>query len=137
MNTKPATAQRILLGMAGSLLILVATRILATPVAFFGSNAIDLGSNVSLINELKAPAGLLLASGVFMVGAAFNRARADTATWLASLIYLSYAASRLVSMAVDGVPAAGLVQAMALEAAIGLACLAVLALRRCPKKSIA
>ena len=137
MKTKLAKTQSALLLVAGAVLILVATFILASPVDFYASNNIELGANVSLLNELKAPAGLLLAAGVFMIGAIFVRSQADTALWLATLIYLSYAVSRLVSMAFDGVPAAGLVQATALEGAIGLACLAVLTMRRIPAWKVA
>jgi hypothetical protein len=137
MKTKLAKTQTALLLVAGVVLILVGTFILASPVDFYASNNIELGANVSLLNELKAPAGLLLAAGVFMIGAIFVRSQADTALWLATLIYLSYALSRLVSMAFDGVPAAGLVQAAALEGVIGLACLAVLMMRRIPAWKVA
>ena len=87
---------------------------------------------MSLLNELKAPAGLLLPAGVFMIGAIFLCNPADTALGLAALIYLSYAVSRFVSMAFNGVPAAGLVQAAALEGIVGLASLVVLMIRRIP-----
>jgi hypothetical protein len=60
-----------------------------------------------------------------MTGSIFQRRLADTATSLAALIYLSYAFTRGLSMAVDGIPASGLVQAAVLEAVIGLACLVV------------
>ena len=132
MNRKLAKIQKALLLVAGALLILVGTSILASPFDFYASNNIELGANVSLLNELKAPAGLLLAAGVFMIGAVFLHNQADTALGLAALIYLSYAISRSASMAFDGVPAAGLVQAAALEGVVGLACLVVLVIRRFP-----
>ena len=134
MKTKLAKTQIALLLVAGALLILISTFILASPADFYASNNIELGANVSLLNELKAPAGLLLAAGLFMIGATFMRSQADTALWLAALIYLSYAGSRFVSMAFDGVPAAGLVQAAALEGIVGVACLAVLMMRRIPAR---
>ena len=137
MKTKLAKTQSALLLVAGVVLILVGTFILASPVDFYASNNIELGANVSLVNELKAPAGFLFAAGVFMIGAIFVRSQADTALWLATLIYLSYALSRLVSMAFDGVPAAGLIQAAALEGVIGLACLSVLMIRRIPAWKVA
>lgn len=121
--------------VAGSLLILVGAFILASPVDFYAANEIELGTDVSLLNELKAPAGLLLAAGLFVIGAVFVRSQADTALWLAALIYLSYAGSRFVSMALDGVPAASLIQAAALESIVGMACLALLAIRRLPALS--
>ena len=137
MKTKLVKTQQALLLVAGALLILVSIFILASPADFYASNSIELGANVSLLNELKAPAGLLLAAGLFMIGAIFVRSHADTALWLAALIYLSYAGSRFVSMAFDGVPATGLVQAAALEGIVGVACLAVLMIRRIPARRVA
>ncbi|MDC1287412.1 DUF4345 domain-containing protein [Gammaproteobacteria bacterium] len=137
MKTKLAKTQKALLFVAGALLILVSIFILASPADFYASNNIELGANVSLLNELKAPAGFLLAAGLFMIGAVFVRRQADTALWLAAMIYLSYAGSRLLSMAFDGVPAAGLVQAAALEGALGVACLTVLMIRRIPLRRAA
>ncbi len=132
MKTKLAITQKAILLVAGALLILVGTFIIASPADFYAANSIELGANVSLLNELKAPAGMLLVAGLFMIGAIFMRGMADTATALAALIYLSYALSRYLSMTLDGLPAAGLVQAAALEAIVGLACLAILAIRRIP-----
>ena len=130
MKTKLAKTQMTLLLVSGALLILVGTLIIVSPADFYASNSIDLGANVSLLNELKAPAGLLLAAGVFMISAIFMRSKTDVALWLAALVYLSYAISRSASMAFDGVPATGLVMATALEATIGLTCLVVLLVGR-------
>ena len=137
MKTKLAKAETLLLLAAGAMLILIGTFIIASSVDFYAANSIDLGTNPSLLNELKAPAGLLLAAGLFMIGAIFVRRLADTALWLGALICLSYAGSRCVSIALDGVPAAGLVQAAVLEGIVGLACLAVLTIRRIPARRIA
>lgn len=137
MNTKLAKTRIALLLVAGALLILIGSLILASPADFYASNDIELGANPSLVNELKAPAGLLLAAGLFMLGAIFVRSQADTALWLAALIYLSYAGARVASMAFDGVPAAGLVQAAAIEGIVGSACLAVLLVRRVAPRRVA
>jgi len=133
MKTRLVKTQIATLLVAGALLILVGSYILAAPTDFYASNNIELGANVSLLNELKAPAGMLLAAGLFMIGAIFVRRMADTATSLAALIYLSYAVSRFASMAFDGLPATGLVQAASLEGIVGLACLAVFMIRRMPE----
>jgi len=137
MKTRLIKIQKALLLVAGALLVLVGTLILASPVDFYVSNNIELGGNVSLLNELKAPAGFLLAAGVFMIGAIFLRSQTDAAMWLAALIYLSYAVTRFVGMVFDGVPAAGLIQAAALEGIVGLACLVVLMIRRIPPGEVA
>lgn len=134
MKTKFSKTANALLFVAGALLIVVGAFIIMAPVDFYASSDIAVGSSASLLNELKAPAGLLLAAGVFMLSAIFVRHKADTALSLAALIYLSYAFSRLMSIVFDGVPAAALVQAAVLEALIGIACVAVLMLRRIPAR---
>ncbi len=137
MKTKLAITRIALLLVAGALLVLIGSLILVSPADFYASNGIEPGANPSLMNELKAPAGLLLAAGLFMLGAIFVPGQADTALWLAALIYLSYAGARLASIAVDGVPAEGLVQAAAIEGIVGIACLAVLLIRRLPARRVA
>ena len=136
MKTKLTKTRIALLLVSGALLIFVGTSIIASPTDFYGSNNIDLGANVSLLNELKAPAGVLLAAGIFMISAIFGRGKTDVALWLAALIYLSYAVSRSVSMVFDGIPATGLVQATVLEAIIGLACMVVLLISRMPVRRV-
>ena len=130
MNTILTKTRAGLLLVAGALLVLVGGFIVADPATFYAANGIDTGGNVNLLNELKAPAGLLLVAGCLMIGAIFRRGLAHSATALAALIYLSYAVTRGVSMAVDGMPAAGLVQATALEGLLGLACLAILVIEK-------
>ena len=136
MKTILTKAQSALLLVAGALLILIGTFILTSPIDFYASNNIELGANVSLLNELKAPAGFLLSAGLFMIAAIFIHHMADTAILLGAMIYLSYAGARLVSMLSDGMPAAGLVQATTLEAILGLACLTVLLLRHQPAREV-
>lgn len=130
MKPKFTQVRSAVLLVAGSLLVLVGSSILVSPAAFYAANDIELGASVSLLNEIKAPAGFLLVAGLFMTGAVFMRQHAGTALWFAALIYLSYAGSRLLSMALDGLPATGLVQAAALESLVGIVCLAVLAADR-------
>ena len=119
-----------LLLTAGALLVFIAVFITVSPLDFYAANDIVPGTNPSLRSELKAPAGLLLAAGSLMLLAVFVSSLVDTALLLAALTYLSYAAARYASMLTDGIPAAGLVQAAALEAVIGLACLCAMVLRR-------
>ena len=137
MNKTISKSQTGVLLVAGTLLIAVAVFVLVSPVSFYAANTIELGTNVSLLNEIKAPAGFLLAAGAFITGAIFIRSQVEPALWLATLIYLSYAASRFVSMLIDGLPAPGLVQAAALEGVVGIACLSVLVLRRHPSRRVA
>ena len=132
MKTLFARSRTLVLLVAGALLVLVAASILVFPGEFYAANDIRLASNPSLLNELKAPAGMLLVAGLFVIAAIFAAGLTDAALALAAMIYLSYAGSRFASMLADGVPAEGLVQAAVLEAVVGLACLA-LAMARRPK----
>ncbi|HKJ50467.1 MAG TPA: DUF4345 domain-containing protein [Gammaproteobacteria bacterium] len=130
MKTLFTKSRALVLLIAGALLVLVAVAILVSPGEFYAANNIQPGSNTSLLNELKAPAGFLLVAGLFMMAAIFVAGLTDAALALAAMIYLSYAGSRFASMLLDGAPAEGLVQAAVLEAVVGLACLAMVALRR-------
>lgn len=132
MKTKLTITQKLVLFVSGALLILIGTLINSSPVDFYATNSIDVRSNISLLNELKAPAGFLITAGIFIISATFVQRLADSAMSLAALIYLSYAASRFTSMMFDGLPADGLIQAAGLEALIGLACLTVLLIRQMP-----
>ncbi|MBX2885446.1 MAG: DUF4345 domain-containing protein [Granulosicoccus sp.] len=137
MKTKLKIAQIPVLILSGTILILIGATIIMSPTNFYSSYGIDIGSNISLLSELKAPAGLLLAAGLFMILSTFTRSRVDTALKLAALIYLSYAVSRIASMLFDGVPASGLVMATAFEVFIGLACLAVTNINKTPDVEVA
>jgi hypothetical protein len=100
----------------------IGVMILLSPNAFYGSYGIDIGENVSLINELKAPAGTLLLAGLLMMAGVFRPALKAPALAIAAAVYLSYGVSRILSMAIDGVPHSGLVSAAVIEVAIGAIC---------------
>ena len=101
--------------------------ILFMPAAFFATNGIELGSNISLLSETRAPGGALLASGILIMSGAFVAKLSFTSTVVSALVFLSYGLSRILSIAIDGMPAEGLVQAAVLEIVIGLACVFALA----------
>ena len=130
MNSKLHVAQQLLLLVSGALAILIAGLILLAPIEFYATNGIQVAGNPSLLSELKAPAGPLLVAGVFMLAAINRRELFAIAVLLAAAIYLSYAGARLISMALDGLPSAGLLHAAIVEMALGLACVTVLWLRR-------
>ena len=101
----------------------IAAMILFAPNAFYGGYGIEIGANVSLANELKAPAGVLLLAGLLMLAGVFRSEFAIPSLATATAVYLSYGLSRILSMAIDGVPHSGLVSAAVIEIAIGGICL--------------
>ena len=114
-----------LLLISGLLAAGIAAAILFAPDAFYAGYGIDTRSDVSLANELKAPAGMLFMAGLLMLVGVIRAELTVTSLGTASLIYLSYGLSRLLSMVVDGIPHSGLVSAAVLEIAIGVICLLV------------
>ena len=60
MNVPSLYVTKGLLLTSGLLAAGIAATILFAPDAFYASYGIDIGSNVNLANELKAPAGVLL-----------------------------------------------------------------------------
>jgi len=101
----------------------IAVMILFAPDTFYGGYGVEIGANVSLANELKAPAGLLLLAGIVMLTGVFRSEFTIPSLALAAAVYLSYGLSRILSMAIDGVPHSGLVSAAVIEVAIGAICL--------------
>jgi hypothetical protein len=97
----------------------IAATILFVPSALYGSYGIDIGSNISLASELKAPAGLLFIAGLLMLAGAFRSEFAIPSLATAAGVYLSYGLARILSMAIDGVPHSGLVSAAVIEVVIG------------------
>ncbi len=115
----------------------IGATILFAPVAFYATYGIELDGNFSLLNEMRAPGGALLASGILIMSGAFVDKLAFTAVVVSTLLYLSYGLSRVMSIAIDGMPAEGLVQAAALEIITGLACVFALVKYRGKQKQAA
>jgi len=115
-----------ILFVAGSIGIGIGTALLLVPVSLHSTSGIDLGGNISLLSETRAPGGALLAIGTLILLGAFVPRLTFTSAVVATVTYLAYGLSRVLSMAVDGRPADVLVQAAVAEIAIGLVCLAAL-----------
>lgn len=122
VNVLSSYVVRVLLLASGLLAAGIAATILFAPDAFYTGYGINVGSNANLANELKAPAGLLLIAGLLMLIGVFRTGFVVPSLAIAMVIYLSYGASRLLSMTIDGVPGNALVAAAILEITGGVAC---------------
>lgn len=114
---------RILLCLTGGIAIAIGGLVLYSPSDFYALNHIDLGGNINLLSEIRAPAGALFASGLVMLLGVFMTSLTFTSTILATLIYLSYGCSRFAGMAIDGIPSSSLVWSAGIELGLGLLCL--------------
>ncbi len=117
---------QITLALSGIILAAVGGLLLLAPTAMHQANGVQLGDTPSLLSEVRAPGGALLALGTLVLAGAFVPRLTHPANLIAATVYLAYGASRLLSLALDGLPAPGLILAMALELALGAANLGLL-----------
>lgn len=117
---------QLVLAFSGLIAVAIAGAILVSPSLFYAGYGIDVAGNATLVNELKAPAGMLLSAGVLMLAGAFMPRYIAISLVTATAVYLSYGLSRVVSIAVDGPPHDGMVSAASIEIAIGAICLLTL-----------
>ncbi|MCA9623527.1 MAG: DUF4345 domain-containing protein [Myxococcales bacterium] len=117
---------RAILLISGAMAVMVGAALLLAPVAFEASAGITLPADPSLLSEMRAPGGALLVGGLFIGAGALRLELASLSAALSAVLYLSYGASRLLGLALDGPPSSSLILVTALELAIGLAALGVL-----------
>jgi len=115
LNGLLLTSGLIAVGIGGAILLI--------PAVFYGGYGIDLGNDATLINEVRAPGGALLVTGLLISTGVFVAEFAFASTVIAAAAYLSYGLSRVLSMSIDGMPDAGLVMAAGVELVIGAAAL--------------
>lgn len=114
-----SNSTRTLLLGAGGAAILIGSLLLLTPATLHAPNGVELGSNASLLSEIRAPGGALLATGVLIALGAFVESLTFTSVLVTALVFSSYGIARLVSFAIDGLPASALLAATAVELGVG------------------
>lgn len=118
---------KVLLFIAGMIGVGIGGAILIVPAEFHATGGIVIGNDENLLSEMRAAGGALFACAIIvMLGAFFSRLT-FTALVLSTALYLSYGASRLVGMALDGLPSTNLIGVTAFELAVGLVCALALA----------
>ncbi|MEL6676275.1 MAG: DUF4345 domain-containing protein [Bacteroidota bacterium] len=132
MNMQHTTALKIVLGLAGLLVIIPGVMALFNPTGFTARNGAEIGEMVSVLNDYRGLGAWMLGSGVVMLLGILHRRMAFTSTVVAILTHLGLSLGRLISLAADGMPAKGLIAATVVEGVVGL--LAVFALMRFREK---
>ena len=116
---------RIYLLIGGVIATGLGAMILFAPVAFYAGYDIDPSGQVNLLNELRSHGLSLLAAGLFISFGAFRPHFAQAATIVATALYLGYGLSRLVAIAMDGLPSSSLLMTGGFEIIMGLGGLAL------------
>lgn len=102
--------------------------LLCAPVAFEATAGIELPPDPSLLSEVRAQGGALLALSALVLLGAYVRSLTATSTLIAAVLYLSYGTSRVLGMLLDGPPSTSLFVATGLELVLGVACACALLL---------
>ena len=92
---------------------------LVDPVGFYTFSGLALPDDAGLSSEVRGAGGILLVSGIVVGLGAVRRAWSRTAVVLAAVVFLSLGLGRLLGIALDGSPGAGVIQGMAIELVLG------------------
>ena len=111
---------RIALGSSGAILGYIGGSLLVNAEMFMAANGVEIGSDPSLMSELKAPAGLLLFVGAIMGAGSLRLRGANLGLVSGAVVYGSYGLSRLVSLLMDGAPSQSLIIAAVIELVISI-----------------
>lgn len=117
---KSSLSLKTFLILSGLIGVAVGIAVLFFPVPFYAISGIELGGNVSLLNEIRAPGGALIATGTLILLGVFVARLTYGALVISTVTYLAYGFSRLLSMAVDGLPTMDLIVVAFFEIVIGL-----------------
>ena len=121
---KESKILQVILFLAGLLILVVGSATLFFPLEFSAKHGVNLAQDVSLFNDIRGLGGLMLASGLIIISGAFIKKMSFTASVVGSVMYLTFAMARIISIVLDGLPAEGLVKATVVETVVGLVVLA-------------
>lgn len=117
-----------LLHLNGWVAVLIGSLIVIDPVSLLSSYGLQSNLSTGLLSELRAPGGLLIVSGLIIVGSAVNIFPWEHGLQLSVMVYGSYGGVRLLGLAVDGLPPQEILIATGIE--LILCGLSILVLRR-------
>lgn len=110
------------LGASGITALGIGAAIVAMPRVFYATYGIELGDNVNLLSELRAPGAGLAAFGGLMLAGIVRPAMRQTAIVAAMTVFLAFPAGRLAGIVFDGVPSAGILGALGFELVVAVIC---------------
>ncbi|WNJ20508.1 DUF4345 domain-containing protein [Pontibacter sp. G13] len=105
--------------ISGLLLSFIGGATLLMPVEMKASAGIDIASNISVINDVRAASAMILGVAILSLVGAFNPKLTFSATLSTILLFLSLGAGRVISILIDGMPVEGLLGATGLELVLG------------------
>lgn len=119
-QTMAIVYQRAITGFAGVIALSIGVAIAFFPITFYASYGISIDTDPNVLSELRAPGTNLAVLGVIMIAGAFKTNWFNIARVLVISVFLAFAAGRLVSWGIDGIPNASILSALVIEAVIGI-----------------
>lgn len=119
-NSKVLKGYLVLFGL---MLTAIGGMVLFNPIDFKLSGGIDIGTDVNMLNDVRAGGALLMGSGITVLLGVFIAAMRFTSAFVAIMAFLTVGIGRAISIVADGMPADSLVKATVVEfvvAAIGV-----------------
>lgn len=109
-----------ILGVLALTLVVFGGWRLVDPVGFYTFSGLDLPDAPGLLSEVRAAGAVMAVSGLVVGLGALRPAWSHTAVVLAAVVFLALGLGRLLGIAVDGSPGAGVVQGMVIELVLGV-----------------
>lgn len=120
---KNSKVLKTILVISGLIGLGVGLTMLLMPVGMYASVNVDISNQVSLLSDIRGMGATFTALGILVIMGAFKSQLTFTATLIATFIYLAYAASRVFSFVMDGMPHGSVLIAGMFETVLGLSCL--------------
>jgi hypothetical protein len=92
---------------------------LLDPFGFYTFSGLKLSDVAGVLSEVRAAGGVIAFSGLVVGLGAFRHAWSPTSVVLAAVVFLSLGVGRLLGIAFDGSPGAGVIQGMTTELVFG------------------
>ena len=132
---KNSILTKIILILGGLIGLYVGVGLVFFPVQLQAQSDIFINGNISHLSETRAPGTAILVASILILFGAFQAKWAQLSLFISTLFFLSYGLGRLISLALDGMPAEGLFIAMLAELFMGLlALIALIRTRRLEKQ---
>ena len=116
---KDARGLKVVLVVLGLILVIFGGWRLLDPIGFYTFSGLVLPDDAGQLSEVRGTGGIMMAAGIIVALAAYFHAWAHTAVVLAAVVFLSLGLARLLGIALDGSPGAGVVMGMVIELASG------------------
>ena len=93
---------------------------LVDPNGFLTFSGLELSDDAGVLSEMRGAGGIIMVSGFVVSLGVFLNVWSRTSVVLAAMVFLSLGLGRLMGIALDGSPGAGVIQGMAIELVFGV-----------------